>query len=73
MSFRINIPFLFHFQTWREDRPQGMPFVSQERERGVVYLGGRMFQLTGSDGNFFLCETSFIRFQLGQVGVDRPA
>lgn len=73
MWLRINIPFLFHFQTWDEDRPSGRPFISRDKESGVVYIGRWSLQLNLSEGNFFLLEASFIRFQLGQLGMNWPS
>ncbi|RIK57662.1 MAG: hypothetical protein DCC63_13585 [Nitrospira sp.] len=73
MSIRLNVPFLFHFQTWQEGKLKGKPFVWYQQERGALYVGGRLFQWGASEGRFLLLETSFLRFQLGSVGSYWPA
>lgn len=73
MFIRINAPFFFHFQTWHEWQPKGMPFLYREKGGGVFYVGRRRFQFSKSEGNFVLLETAFLRFQLGDTGHGWPA
>ncbi len=73
MSIRLNVPFLFHFQTWQEGRLEGSPFMCYQRGRGAFYLGGRLFQWGASEGPFFLVETSSFRLQIGGIGLNWPA
>lgn len=70
---RLNIPFVLHFQTWHEKQPEGAPFFLRDKVRGSLNMGDRFFQLTVSEGRFFLLETNLIRFQIGPSGLGWPA
>lgn len=70
---RLNIPFVLHFQTWHEKQPEGAPFILRDKVRDSLNVGNRFFQLTASEGSFFLLETNRIRFQLGSTGLGWPA
>ena len=73
MYVRLNIPLVMHFQAWQEDRLPGMPFIYREKGRGSLNIGRRFFQLTKSEGRFFLLEVRGIRFQFGEMEESWPA
>lgn len=73
MFIRLNVPWLFHFQAWQEDRLPGMPFMYREKGRGSLNIGRAFFQLTKTEGSFFLLELSGIRFQIGELAESWPA
>lgn len=70
---RLNIPFVLHFQTWQEKRPEGTRFILRDKVRGSLNVGDRFFQMTESEGRFFLLETNHMRCQIGSAGLGWPA
>ena len=66
MSFRINVPWLFHFQTWSEsDWRKSGPYIAFCKEGNSLYIGRRMLQLNKSEGKFFLVEACVLGFEIG--------
>lgn len=69
LSLRLNIPAALHLQTGYEERLNGIPFFTYDKDRRSFHVGDRFFQLTGSEGRFLLLEVNQRRFQIGSTAL----